>query len=78
MFRHFPTKDDLIAAIVLDRIGDLRASGERLLTAGDPGDALLDFLTIAARQRQQRDLSFLMAAGELKPDVKQPKPRSSN
>ena len=47
VFRHFPTKDDLIAAIVLDRIEDLRASGERLLTADDPGDALLEFLIAA-------------------------------
>ncbi|WP_194912931.1 TetR/AcrR family transcriptional regulator [Catenulispora rubra] len=71
VFRHFPTKDDLIAAIVLDRVEDLRAVGERLLTAEDPGAALLEFLIAAGHQRQQRDLSFLMAAGELKPEVKQ-------
>lgn len=70
-FRHFPTKDDLIAAIVLDRVEDLRTTGERLLAAADPGAALLEFLTAAGRQRQQRDLSFLMAAGELKPEVRQ-------
>jgi len=71
VFRHFPTKDDLIAAIVLDRVENLRAVGERLLTAEDPGAALLEFLITAGHQRQQRDLSFLMAAGELKPEVKQ-------
>ena len=71
VFRHFPTKDDLIAAIVLDRVEDLRTVGERLLTADDPGAALLEFLIAAGHQRQQRDLSFLMAAGELKPEVKQ-------
>lgn len=71
VFRHFPTKDDLIAAIVLDRVDRLRAIGERLLTAEDAGAALLEFMVAAGHQRQQRDLSFLMAAGELKPEVKQ-------
>ena len=31
VFRHFATKDDLIAAIVLDRVGELTTAGERLL-----------------------------------------------
>jgi AcrR family transcriptional regulator len=69
VFRHFATKDDLIAAIVLDRIGALNAVGEKLLEAADPGAALLEFLTAAADQRQQRDLSFLQEAGELDPEV---------
>jgi AcrR family transcriptional regulator len=69
VFRHFATKDDLIAAIVLDRITMLNAVAEQLLHATDPGVALLDFLTIAARQRQERDLSFLHEAGELGAEV---------
>jgi AcrR family transcriptional regulator len=69
VFRHFATKDDLLAAIVLDRIDALNAAGDRLLEAADPGAALLEFLTIAAHQRQQRDLSFLQEAGELNAEV---------
>ena len=69
VFRHFATKDDLIAAIVLDRVNALDAVGERLLEAADPGAALLEFLTVAAQQQQQRDLSFLQEAGELSPAV---------
>jgi AcrR family transcriptional regulator len=69
VFRHFATKDDLLAAIVLDRIDALRAVGDGLLEAADPGAALLEFLTAAADQRQQRDLSFLQEAGELSPEV---------
>ena len=69
VFRHFPTKDDLIAAIVLDRITGLTAVGERLSDAADAGAALLEFLTVAARQRQQLDLSFLQGADELGPEV---------
>ncbi|MGW4463097.1 TetR/AcrR family transcriptional regulator [Micromonospora sp. NPDC004704] len=69
VFRHFATKDDLIAAIVLDRIDELNTAGERLLEAADPGAGLLEFLTVAAHQRQQRDLSFLHEAGELSAEV---------
>jgi AcrR family transcriptional regulator len=69
VFRHFATKDDLLAAIVLDRIEELTAVGERLLDAADPGDALLEFLAAAAHQRQQRDLSFLQEAGDLNVEV---------
>jgi AcrR family transcriptional regulator len=69
VFRHFPTKDDLIAAIVLDRVTLLTAVGERLANAADPGAALLEFLTAAARARQQVDLSFLQGAGDLSPEV---------
>ncbi|HTF08393.1 MAG TPA: helix-turn-helix domain-containing protein [Asanoa sp.] len=69
VFRHFATKDDLLAAIVLDRIDELTTVGEQLLAAPDPGAALLEFLTVAADQRQQRDLSFLQEAGDLNADV---------
>lgn len=69
VFRHFATKDDLLAAIVLDRIDALNSLAESLLGAADPGAALLEFLTVAAHQRQQLDLSFLAGTGELSPDV---------
>lgn len=69
VFRHFPTKDDLIAAIVQGRITVLTAVGEQLSGAEDAGAALLEFLTVAARQRQQLDLSFLQGAHELSPEV---------
>lgn len=69
VFRHFPTKDDLIAAIVLDRIAGLTEVGERLVDAPDPGAALLEFLTVAARQRQQLDLSYLQGTGELNAEI---------
>lgn len=69
VFRHFATKDELISAIVLDRINALNVAGEQLLESGDPGAALLEFLTLAARERQQRDLSFLQEAGEPSAEV---------
>ncbi|MFI0937685.1 TetR/AcrR family transcriptional regulator [Streptomyces sp. NPDC021020] len=69
VFRHFPTKDDLIAAIVLDRVDSLRAVGDRLLASDDPGGALLEFLTAAAQQRQRLDLSFLQEAADDRPEL---------
>jgi AcrR family transcriptional regulator len=75
LFRHFATKDGLLAAIVLDRTDELTALGERLLDAADPGAALLEFLTVAADQQQQRDLSFLQGAGELNADVNRARER---
>ena len=69
VFRHFATKDDLIAAIVLDRIEALGAVGARLLDADDPGAALWEFLAAAGDQRRQRDLTFLQEAGEALPEV---------
>jgi AcrR family transcriptional regulator len=62
VFRHFATKDDLIAAILIDRMEALSDLGERLCEAADAGEALREFLTAAAMQRQERDLSFLAEA----------------
>ncbi|MGI5242724.1 TetR family transcriptional regulator [Dactylosporangium sp. CA-139066] len=62
VFRHFATKEDLIAAIVLDRVEVLIETGDHLLAAEDSGAALMEFLSVAAEQRQQRDLSFLQGA----------------
>ncbi len=59
VFRHFPTKDDLVAAIVLDRVERLTTLASELAEAPDAGAAVLEFLRFAARQRQQLDLSFL-------------------
>jgi AcrR family transcriptional regulator len=62
-FRHFATKDDLIAAVVSRHAAVLIDAGERLRDVDDPGDALFEFLTVAAAQRQQHDVSFLLRAG---------------
>ena len=62
VFRHFPTKEDLIASIVCGHIAVLADAARRLADAPDPGAALLEFLTIAADQRQRHDLTFLQSA----------------
>jgi AcrR family transcriptional regulator len=45
VFRHFATKEDLIAAIMGEMIGRLVTSGMELSDAADPASALLEFMT---------------------------------
>ena len=45
VFRHFPTKDYLIAAIMEEIIDSLIARADVLSGAGDPAAALLEFMT---------------------------------
>ncbi|WP_250033605.1 TetR/AcrR family transcriptional regulator [Paractinoplanes maris] len=62
VFRHFPTKDDLLAAVVLDRVDGLAGLAHELMSAADPGAALLEFMGSAAGHQRQLDLSFLREA----------------
>src|SRR5882757_651807 len=71
VFRHFATKEELIAAIVAGHITALTAVARRLLDSEDPGAALLEFLTLAADRRQQRDLTFLTSVSAADSNVAQ-------
>ncbi len=44
LYRHFPTRDDLVAAVFRDRIDELQARGEELLGSDQPGAALATWL----------------------------------
>jgi len=44
LFRNFPTKQDLIAAIVIERMNEATAYARTLLDAPDPGEALFGFI----------------------------------
>jgi AcrR family transcriptional regulator len=61
VFRHFPTKENLIAAIVCARLDELSAAGTALLDAADPTAALAEFMTLGV-QLQARDRSVCQAA----------------
>lgn len=69
VFRHFTTKEDLIASIVTGHISTLAETARQLADAADPGAALLEFLTVAADHRQQHDLTFLQSASDGDPRV---------
>lgn len=64
VFRHFATKEELIAAIVGGHFQALTAVARGLADSSDPGAALLEFLTIAAGGQAHHDLSFLQTITE--------------
>jgi AcrR family transcriptional regulator len=48
--RHFPTKEQLYAAILLDRIEALTHQADALAGAGDPGAAFFEFFAALVRE----------------------------
>ena len=44
LYRHFPTRDDLVEALFRDRIVELAALADELLVSDAPGDALATWL----------------------------------
>jgi AcrR family transcriptional regulator len=64
VFRHFASKEELIAAIVGGHFEALTGVARERLDAPDPGAALLEFLTIAAGGVYQQDLAFLQTVTE--------------
>jgi AcrR family transcriptional regulator len=61
VFRHFPSKEDLIAAIICARLDDLSAAGAALLDTADPTTALSEFMRLGT-ELQARDRSVCQAA----------------
>jgi len=57
LFRNFASKEDLVAAVVADRMQAATRRGEELLQEDDPGDALFRFLAeLVGRQQMDRAL----------------------
>ena len=44
VFRRFPTKDDLMFAVIERHVDEMRALAEEALAAADPGEAFFDFV----------------------------------
>jgi AcrR family transcriptional regulator len=63
LFRNFASKEDLIEAIVAERMYEAAAYGEELLESEDPSDALFDFLAQMVG-RQQLDRALFEAIDE--------------
>jgi AcrR family transcriptional regulator len=61
VFRHFATKEDLLAAIVYENMFLLVATGERLMQAEDPVEGLREFMS-AGIELQVNDRSFCQVA----------------
>lgn len=66
VYRHFPTKEALFEAVILDRITRLVDYARDLATAADPGAAFFDFLrTMVFGATTSKDLSDAIAASTL-------------
>jgi AcrR family transcriptional regulator len=63
LFRNFASKEDLIAAIVVERMNEAAAVGRTLLDAEDPGSALFEFVQDIVG-RQQLDRALFEAVGD--------------
>jgi len=63
LYRHFPTKEALIEAVLLTRMTELVATAQSLAESPDPGAALFDFLALMGRVMvAKRDLSDALAS----------------
>lgn len=60
-FRHFPTKEALVAAVAADRMGQLADAAEAALGSDDPERALREFLELGTAMHA-RDLCLIDAA----------------
>ena len=67
VYRHFATKDDLVAALVAERFQRLADKAREGLAGPDPWDAVAEFIRFAAQlQADDRGLSEVMGS---RPDV---------
>jgi AcrR family transcriptional regulator len=63
VYRHFPTKDDLIAAMAAERFERLAEKARECLEAGDAWDGIADFIRFAAQiQADDRGLCDVMGS----------------
>lgn len=69
VFRHFATKDALVAAVAGDRLARLVAVARSLADAPDSGAALREFLSATAEILQHQGLTFLRTVSECDPVV---------
>jgi AcrR family transcriptional regulator len=70
VYRHFPTKDDLIAALAAERFERLADKAREALEREDPWEGVCDFIRFAARiQADDRGLCEVMGS---RPEVMDP------
>jgi AcrR family transcriptional regulator len=69
VFRHFASKEALMAAVVGAHFAAQTAEAERLIATKAPEAALLELLTVIAARKQQHDLTFVQSMSEADPGV---------
>jgi AcrR family transcriptional regulator len=65
VFRHFPTKEDLLAAIMKARLEKVFAAADQLADSGDPGTAFFEFFAqlVAEAARKKTVVDLLIRSG---------------
>lgn len=76
VYRHFPTKEDLFAAVVEDRLRHIVAVGRALLDDPGPGEALFAFLRRMVLEFGATDQGLVDALGGLGIDVESAAPEA--
>jgi AcrR family transcriptional regulator len=69
IYRHFPTKEALFAAVIDDRMRHLVSDGYELLKSGEPGEALFTYLRSLVLQWGARDRGLVDALAGLGIDI---------
>jgi AcrR family transcriptional regulator len=70
LYRHFPTKEKLYEAILIDRIAELTADARARLDSDDPGGAFFGFVAhMVAQSVLKRDLINALAGAGVEWDV---------
>jgi AcrR family transcriptional regulator len=68
MYRHFPTRSDLLIAVYADEVAALCGRGEALLAGGDPGAALFAWLgAFVAHVATKRQLAQTISGSPAEP-----------
>jgi AcrR family transcriptional regulator len=66
VYRHFPAKEDLFRAVMIDRMERIVAEGRKLHDSGEPGEALFEFLrAMVLESDTNRGLADVLAAAEM-------------
>lgn len=76
VYRHFPTKEDLFAAVIADRMQQIIASGRALLDDSGPGEALFAFLRLVVLECGATDRGLVEALAGSGIDIETAAPNS--
>jgi AcrR family transcriptional regulator len=77
LYRHFPSRDDLITAVFLERMTENAAKVERALEAEDPWTAFSDYVRQTCREQvSDKGLADLMAIGHRSAELSEVRDRT--
>ena len=79
LYRHFPTRDDLITAVFLERMAENVATAERALQLEDPWQGFAEYVRETCRvQAADRGMSDLIAIGHPNRELRALRSRAYN